>query len=470
MTPVVHHETLDAATAKARKYWNVIRWNPVAFLTIHDLDGSRIFHDRMQPTFFHDLLRGFRAVAGNMTRALAGVLRPTPRPHTSRSSPTRQPYLLLITVGGPKYASEERAVVEACRAKGVALRVIHMFFDQDPSANDLLLSPFALLHRCDYLGALGRWLGRLVGNARHFVTCDRKQRSLFVAAISSMWQYYLHRAMANRIVADHGAPQAVFSLLPSAAMSRSIVERMKTYGVATYGIRTQTTSRNIEHLAINTDVLFCKSAREKSEYAAVFNQSGPRLEDGCILSLPEPGGQEPLPLPERYALLLGTAPTTEEADGDYDRFNEKLFQAAAAAGLPVVFKSHDLGKELDRAWFDAHPELTHAVSRVEAIDRNRELIDRAALVISAPSTLLYYAMLRDVPVVIVESRPYLGRGYEMETIPTPKVAWRDEVAVGRLDNERLAQLSRAARRWFEDNYYLDKDAGFLVDFMLRHAV
>jgi hypothetical protein len=445
----------------------VIRWDPVGFLTLHDTDSSRIYHDRTTPTWFHDVICGFRGIAAGAVKLLAGAARSIPRRRVR--TPSKQPYLLLITVGGAKYAGEERAVIESCRARSLAVRVVHTFSGEDAGAAADVLSPSRLLRPWDCLAALANWLGKLCVESRQFWTRDRKRRSLFADAISSMRQYYFHRAFADRVIAAYGCPRAVLSLLPSAPMSRSIVDRMKTAGVPTFGIRTQLVSRHLEHLAINTDVLLCKSIYERREYQVVFGGTGPRLEEGCILSLPESYPGEPLSLPDSYALLLGTAPTTDENETDYGRYNERLFRAAAAAGLPVVFKSHGLGKELDGAWFAEHPEAADGCLRIDDIHRNRELIDRASVVVSAPSTLLYYAILRDVPVVVVESRPYWNRRDELHAAPIVRIPWQDSAALNPLDGNALRESSLAAKRWFEQNYYLDKGPDSILERMLTGA-
>ena len=57
-------------------------------------------------------------------------------------------------------------------------------------------------------------------------------------------------------------------------------------------------------IGVNTDILFFKSPHEREAYKKVFGSWGPRLEDGCLLSLPNAYELEPLRLPEEYILLL----------------------------------------------------------------------------------------------------------------------------------------------------------------------
>jgi hypothetical protein len=282
-----------------------------------------------------------------------------------------------------------------------------------------------------------------------------------------MWQYCVYTVFARRIVAEHGAPRLLLSLLSSAPLSAAVVEHMRGRSVLTAAIRTQTTSRVADHLVINTDVLFWKSPHERRAYEDLFVGGGPRLEAGCLLSLPEACSAEPLPLPERYVLLLGTAPTSDQGPLDYGRYNEKLFQVAAAAGLPVIFKGHDLAKDLDDAWFAARTAPERPILRVQDIGRNRELIDRSSLMVSAPSTLLYYAILCGTPVILVESKITAAIPDEFRASPIRRIPWEESAALGRLDWSELQDSARAAKAWFEENYCLQKGADYMVGFLLN---
>ena len=100
--------------------------------------------------------------------------------------------------------------------------------------------------------------------------------------------------------------------------------------------------------------------------------------------------------------------------------------------------------------------------------RNSELITKASLVVSAPSTLLYQAILSGAPTVVVHIDPPDAPADEF--IDSPLLRIRSE-QVGGLKSEDLAparQRTAEARAWFESNYFLDKGAGYLVDQVLSH--
>jgi hypothetical protein len=453
---------------QARKYWQIIRWNATNFLTGHEGYASRLFRERIAPNLIADLAHVLRFVAGGMLRFLLGFSASLLRAR-SRESSRGQPYLLLITVGQPKYAWEERQMIEVCREKALGVRVAYTTPISDAQSDCRPLSIASALTPADHLRSLWMWMWELGRGLPGVLSRDARERSLRVATIPGIWHYYLHVALARRIVEDHGKPLLVLSLLPSAAASVTVVEYMKAIGVLTASIRTQTTSQDIEHLAINSDILFYKSQHERHCYEEVLGGEGPRLEEGCLLSMPESYQLDPLPLPSGYTLLLGTAPTSDQDADDYQRFNERVFQVGRCAGLPLVFKGHNLAEKLDEAWFAARPAVTAGCVRITDIRRNRELIDGAALVVSAPSTLLYYAIACRKPIIMVDSKVTSTMGTEFEAAPITRIAWQEAVAMDGLDWNVLQDSCRAAKSWFEENYYLQKGPDFLVELLLGSA-
>ena len=304
---------------------------------------------------------------------------------------------------------------------------------------------------------MGRW----------WVARDRKARSLAAAAISGIREYYLDLVFARRIDEVYGRPRAVLTLTPWSSTSVAIVDTMKARGVATWATRTQTTIDIDEHLAINTDFLFCKSTWERRIYGRLFRGHGPRLVDGCLLSLPEEYALEPLALPEPFVLLLGTTRRWNESHDAFRQVCASLEAVASIPGLPVVYRAHPTHA--------AKPEAAAASAADPAFvavgdqRRNLELITKASLVVSAPSTLLYQAILIGAPTVVVHIDP--PDEPTDEFIDSPLLRIRPE-QVGSLQPEDLAaarQRTAEARAWFESNYFLDKGAGYLVDQVLSHG-
>jgi hypothetical protein len=456
------------ATEQMLKYWHVIHWDATSFLTLHDNYNSQLFYDRITSNLIQDLVRGLRGIAGGIARSLLGFFSSILR-RRSPKDPSMQPYMLLITVGGPKYASEEKKIVELCRDKGLTVSVVYSLPMPSAQSNSELLSVASTLLPRDHIWVLSIWLWKVIGNFPWLSIRDKKQRNLFVAAIPAIRQYYIYVALARRIIANQGTPHLLISLLPSSQASITIIDHMKMRGVLTAAIRTQATLHCIEHLVINADILFCKSLHERRVYEGIFAGKGPRLEAGCLLSLPEILPIEPLCLPKEYVLLIGTAPTTDENDRNYYRFNEKLFQVAAATKLPIVFKGHNLAQDLDEAWFASGRAGEGPCLRIADIHRNRELIDHASLVVSAPSTLLYYVILCGKPLIIVDSKIISECPDEFQTAPITRIAWHQTVALDHLDWNVLRDSCHAAKSWFEENYCLQKGPDYILDFLLGEA-
>ena len=228
--------------------------------------------------------------------------------------------------------------------------------------------------------------------------------------------------------------------------------------------RTQTTLDIEEHLAINADFLFCKSTWERRIYGRLFRGHGPRLVDGCLLSLPDDYPLEPLALPEPFVLLLGTTRQWNESEAAFRQVCASLERVASVPGLPVVYRAHPAhAAELERA---AGSATDGAFLLVADLRRNSELIAKASLVVSAPSTLLYQAILAGAPTVVVHIDPPDAPADEF--IGSPLLRIRSEQIDG-LKPEDLAparQLVAEARAWFASNYFLDKGAGYVVDQLL----
>ena len=256
----------------------------------------------------------------------------------------------------------------------------------------------------------------------------------------------------------------MLSLAPWSDTSVAIVDVMKARGVATGATRTQTTIDHEEHLTIDADLLFCKSVWERGIYGRLFRGNGPRLVDGCLLSLSEDYALEPLELPEPFVLLFGTARQWNESEAAYRQVCADLERVAAVPGLPVVYRAHPAhAAQLEPA---AGPAATHEIILVADGRRNLELIAKASLVVSAHSTLLYQAILAGTPTVVVHIDPPDAPADEF--IGSPLLRIRPE-QIDDLKPEDLApagQLAAEARAWFASNYFLDRGAGYLVDQLL----
>jgi hypothetical protein len=372
---------------------------------------------------------------------------------------------MVITPGTGKYAREDREVKEACASRG--LPVIRVLSDsREVQSDDHGQVPLPdLLTARDHARVLARWLHETVRLAGWRMVRDRKARSLWVVAIPGIRQYYLNLAFARRIEGMFGPPMAVLSLAPWSDTSVAIVDAMKARGIPTGATRTQTTIDIEEHLAINADLLFCKSTWERDMYGRMFGGHGPRLVDACLLSLPEEYSLEPLELTEPFVLLLGTTRQWNESEAEYRRTAANLERVAAVPGLPVVYRPHPAQiAALDQA---AGSTAGGGMLVVTDLRRNHELIARASCVVSAHSTLLYPAILAGVPTVVVDVDPP-GTPAD-EFVGSPLLRIRD----GEIDDltpddlEPARQLATNARRWFASNYFLDRGAGYMVDRLLE---
>ena len=452
----------------ALKYWEIIHWDAVSFLTLHDGYNSKLYRGRISPTILQDAVLFFRRIFGGVFRFLqmitcSFVLR------KQDVILSKRPYLLLITHGIVKYANEEREICESCIKKGLGVFKVYPSAGICVSTTGQSVPVFSILMPVDYLRAMISWLREVFSCPKYLFSRDRKARSLFISAISAIRQHFVYVALTERIVAAHGVPEVMLSLCPGEATSVTIAGQLKKQGVFTAGMRTQTTSADIEHLAINTDILFCKSRNEKSVYAELFAGTGPRLEEACLLSLPETYQLDPLVLPDKYVLLLGTAPVSNKDRAGYENFNKKLFSVAEMSGLPIVFKGHNMAVPQDDAWFASDGRNWSDCLRITDIRRNRELIDHAALIVMPASTLLYYAILRGTPVIIVPAIIDFSIPDEFQNSPINRIALQQDIVIERFDLENLRNTVQTAERWFNDNYFLQKGADYIIDFLLREA-
>lgn len=455
----------SSAAISSLPYGEIIHWDATAFLTLHDGYHSRVYHEWSRPTLVQDVGLWIRSVWGGLARFTLAIARSFLRRRTELPAIPR-PYALLITTGTAKYAGEEREIADACAKRGLGLLRIYPGKGIGGLHGGSTVPLDSILNAGDQAGAMKNWLGIVLRGSRYMFSRDPKRRSLFAASIFSIRHYCTYASVARRIVVVKGLPRAVLSLCPTAGISVAIVDSMKEAGVTTAGIRTQTTSRHAEHLAINVDLLFCKGRHERAVYEDLFAGRGPRLENACLLSLPEVYPLDPLPLPDKYVLVLGTAPASGQSHESYGDFNDRLFHMAEAVGLPLVFKGHGLAADLDDAWFaKRHTDRTRCF-RISDVRRNRELVDRASLVVSAATTLLYYVLLRGTPLVLVQSQTDSAIPNEFHGAPLARNTPAEDLGSVRIDWSALLDSARNAQAWFKENYFLEKGPDAILDGLL----
>lgn len=435
-------------------YWDIIRFDPTSFLTVHSNQASRLYHDFEPPSATADLVRLSRALVVGTVRLLAGCASKQPR---RRGNGPRGGHMLLLSVGGAKYASEVRVISEECAKRGLLVTVVDI---NSLHAGSRDVEGSWGLSRLDHLRVLSRWLGEVVALMGSSFSSDAKRRALFASAVPGIRDYHLWKQGAYRFARSVGAPRGLISLAPSSVASRAIVDCMRSLGVPSAGLRTQTTSAELEFAGINTDLLFYKSDHERGSYEAVLGTHRPLLEEGCVLSLPERYGLEPLRLPERYALLLGTAPRFDQNEADCRRFMERLLRIGEATGLPLVLKEHDLGLPWEEGLFGPGSAVAF---RTSDLRRNRELIDGATVIVCAPSTLLYYAFLKEKPAVIVEAFPARDLPDEFLGAPVRRIPWEAPLQTDGLEWQTLIGSGAVGKSWFEVSYAISKGACHVVD-------
>jgi hypothetical protein len=258
----------------------------------------------------------------------------------------------------------------------------------------------------------------------------------------------------------------LLTLAPWSSTSVAIVETMKAAGVATWATRTQTTDDIDEHLAINADFLFCKSTWERVIYGRLFRGHGPRLVDGCLLSLPEEYSLEPLAVPESFVLLLGTTRRWNESEAAFRQVCARIERVASLPGIPVVYRAHPThAAQLERT---AGPTTNRAFTAVADPRRNFELIAKASLVVTTPSTLLYQAILAGAPTIVVERDPVDEPADEFISSPLLRIRPEQVDALRPEDLASARQRVPAVSEWFASQYFLDKGAGYIVDQLTSH--
>ena len=198
-----------------------------------------------------------------------------------------------------------------------------------------------------------------------------------------------------------------------------------------------------------------------------MGNNGPQLKQGCLLSLPMEVNLNSMELPDKYILLLGTAPPAGQKQEIHFLYNEKLFKVAKSAGLPIVFKGHTMATSLDKAWFSHSSNNKDSFINVSETERNKELIDNATVIVTATSTLIYYGILSNKPVIILESKYDSEHIDEFFESPIPRIKWGQETTKNHLNFKKIEEATINNKIWFEDNYFLNKDSRYMITSILQ---
>ncbi len=452
---------------KTLDYHEIIKWDTTNFVTLHDNVASRVYYGKLQPTMLQDLgiftrsiLAGIARIGHAIIKSIAGNKK------RSKLKLVELPYLLLITIGSAKYASEENEIVTTCKLKGYDVLSVYPSHGIKGSSSPHILPYRSFLKARDYLHVMIQWGWHVILGLKNLITMDSKQRSLYVLSITSIQKFFIDLAAIKQIISIQGKPVASLSLCPTASTSIIFNDHLRRQGIVTGGLRTQTTSEELEHQAINADIMYCKSLHELGIFNNIFGSDGPDLRKGCILSLPKVYPLEPLHLPDEYILLLGTAPGAEQSAGSYAQYNTRIFSIGANSGLPIVFKGHNLARDYDNQWFSQHTDIINPCIRISDICRNRELVERATVIVSAASTLLYYAILCEKPIIIIDTYLKLFNSSEFSASPIFFVHWNDLIENLHIDWKGIVGSSRQANQWFRENYFLDHGAHHVIKDLL----
>lgn len=442
------------------KYFSIIHWSAVSFITEHDGRNSSIFRNYLVPSIWQDIIYGLRSFLGNTIKQAIKFFKSFAQ---SKIKPiaVKAPYIILITFGTSKYAGEEDQITEACQRSKI--NIIKIYPNKGFLCVGNPVTSFgSLLKSSDYIRTIVFGIKKAFGGLRYLFCGDPKARSLFASVVGSIQGYHLNTIIAKRLIEYYGRPQLALSLCPFAPASVAMIEYFKLSDILTAGIRTQSTSLSLEHLVINTQVLFAKSRHEKAMYQKVLMENGPILEEGCLLSLPRKQHEIAIDLPDRYILLLGTAKGVNQSTNDYYAFNDALFKMANNFSLPIVFKGHNLSTEIDNLWFKNYGITNEKCFRVAGIEYNHYLIEHASMVICAYSTLIYFIILTEKPLIIMHTS--LACSNEFTQSPIKQLSYRD---INVLKNEGIPEMQKKASdtlHWFMENYFLNKGPDYIVNY------
>lgn len=450
------------AVSRAREMWHIVRWDPAGVLTEHDGEiRGRVRRGRGSSkwTLWR---RGLKRLVGILARTACDAARSLIQ-RDDTNAEVRRDYVVLVSPGSLKYASEEREMRRAFERAGMEVLTVAI-------SQPIALSGFAGAAPQEARLLTSFWRRVASDTIRSFIeTLGSRGPAAVVteaewipALLPMIRQYHLSKAIGDSLLARYGRPRALFSLCPQSSVSRALVDSMRSANVLTAGMRTQLTAAATEHLGINVDVLYCKSRGERAAYALVRPESGPILREGCVLSLPERTGLLTSTCREPFVLLLGTAPAAGQSRESYEAYNTRLFQVAEGMSLPAIFKSHGLGLKRDSEWIDRGAGGLKGIAWVTDATSNASLIERSAVVVSAPSTLLYYAVVKAKPIVIVESEYSQTVFDDFKRSPIPRVGWLQQPQECGTTLSGVSARTEETMAWFRQWYFVERDASIIA--------
>jgi hypothetical protein len=244
-----------------QEYWYILKWSPTSFISGHEGKNALLFRDIAKPGLMQDIthLVGSALIS---TIKLTNMLAKKTLNRKMKRNASEAPFLLLITFGTPKYAGEEEEIIRACMRSGI--NIIIFYVVKNVIMENGASSPVHLLPNLScYIKTLFFGLKEITVGMRYFFSSNPKKRRLFASIAGSIHPYLFNKIVAKSIINIFGKPKAVLSLCPFAPASIAMIESFKESMILTLGIRTQSTSYAMEHLVINSDILFAKSEYEK---------------------------------------------------------------------------------------------------------------------------------------------------------------------------------------------------------------
>jgi hypothetical protein len=90
------------------------------------------------------------------------------------------------------------------------------------------------------------------------------------------------------------------------------------------------------------------------------------------------------------------------------------------------------------------------------------LIERSAAVVSAPSTLLYYGVMKSKPIVIVESEYSQTVCDDFKRSPIPRVDWLQRPRECGMTLSGVSARTEETMAWFRQWYFVERDASVIA--------
>jgi hypothetical protein len=236
----------------------------------------------------------------------------------------------------------------------------------------------------------------------------------------------------------------VVSIVPFNHVSHCLISAFKHQNIKTYALRTQTVNHTLCHLSCNADMLFYRTEREKQIYESLRPLLLSNLCPGGLYNLPPQTYDTDKTVQDLkpYVLVLGTTPANHETFDAWRDQIRQILQFAKLFGMQIVYKSHNLALEWDTKILQQEfPDTPHLTE----IRNNRELIDSADLILTFPSTLLYYVLHIQKPFLILTNPTHMH--HEFSGMPCIQVNLHIDIpSIGMND---VLRQSVEASTWFE---------------------